>query len=186
MFMKNVAMLGGALLINCFGPGPLSLDALMKPVSRNTRGAALSPHPESRSLEKTTTRSFGDPAASMTSSASLPMGVTTRPDAATVNQSERVPVSDQTPGRPQVSGAADCGASPMRPCVHVDGTIARIRSEYLEMPDLRLTPAQVARLCGVEGLPCQRALDRLVQAKFLRIRSDGTYVRFGGGLDRPW
>jgi len=153
----------------------------MTPVSRNASNGAPPPHPESRSLEKTTARCFGDAAASMTSSASLPTGVTTRPGAATVNQSERVSVSDQTPGRPQVGGAADCAASPMRPCVHVDGTITRIRSEYLEMPDLRLTPAQVARLCGVECLPCQRALERLVQAKFLRIRSDGTYVRFGGG-----
>jgi hypothetical protein len=49
------------------------------------------------------------------------------------------------------------------------------------MPDLRLTPTEVARLCGVERSPCQIALDRLVHAKFLRIRSDGTYVRFGEG-----
>jgi hypothetical protein len=28
MFMKNVTMLGGALLIGYFGAGPLSLDAL--------------------------------------------------------------------------------------------------------------------------------------------------------------
>jgi putative oxidoreductase len=27
MFMKNIAMLGGALLISQFGAGPLSLDA---------------------------------------------------------------------------------------------------------------------------------------------------------------
>lgn len=27
MFLKNVSMLGGALLISAFGPGPLSLDA---------------------------------------------------------------------------------------------------------------------------------------------------------------
>ena len=66
----------------------------------------------------------------------------------------------------------------MRSCLH-DQTLTRIRSEYLEMPDLRLTTAQVARLCGVDGSPCQVALDRLVHAKFLRIRSDGTYVRFG-------
>jgi putative oxidoreductase len=29
MFMKNVTMLGGALLISYFGAGPLSLDALI-------------------------------------------------------------------------------------------------------------------------------------------------------------
>ena len=42
------------------------------------------------------------------------------------------------------------------------------------MPDLRLRPAELARLCGVDRLPCQVALDRLVRAKFLRIRPDGT------------
>lgn len=59
-----------------------------------------------------------------------------------------------------------------------DQTLLRIRSEYLEMPDLKLAPGQIARLCGVDLSPCQEALDRLVNAKFLRIRSDGSYVRF--------
>lgn len=36
MFMKNVTMLGGALLISYFGAGPLSLDGLMRPASRRT------------------------------------------------------------------------------------------------------------------------------------------------------
>jgi putative oxidoreductase len=67
MFLKNVTMLGGALLISYFGPGPLSLDALMKPVSRNTSDGAARLMPESRSSEKTATGSFGDAAASMTS-----------------------------------------------------------------------------------------------------------------------
>jgi uncharacterized membrane protein YphA (DoxX/SURF4 family) len=31
MFMKNAALLGGALLISHFGSGPLSLDAMMHP-----------------------------------------------------------------------------------------------------------------------------------------------------------
>jgi putative oxidoreductase len=30
MFMKNIALVGGALLISHFGAGPLSLDAMMK------------------------------------------------------------------------------------------------------------------------------------------------------------
>jgi putative oxidoreductase len=30
MFMKNVALLGGALLITQFGSGPLSLDARVR------------------------------------------------------------------------------------------------------------------------------------------------------------
>jgi putative oxidoreductase len=34
MFMKNVTMLGGALVISYFGAGPLSLDALMSQQKR--------------------------------------------------------------------------------------------------------------------------------------------------------
>jgi hypothetical protein len=55
--------------------------------------------------------------------------------------------------------------------------LVRIRSEYLEMPDLKHRPAQLARMCGVARSPCYAALERLVHAHFLRIQSDGTYVR---------
>jgi hypothetical protein len=55
--------------------------------------------------------------------------------------------------------------------------IERLRAEFLEMPGLRLTPAQVGRLCGVDPSICQAGLDALVEAKFLRISTDGTYVR---------
>ncbi len=42
MFMKNVAMLGGALVIAYFGAGPLSLDARMslRPVARRQEAVA--------------------------------------------------------------------------------------------------------------------------------------------------
>jgi hypothetical protein len=53
----------------------------------------------------------------------------------------------------------------------------RIRAEYREMPDMRLRPEQVQRLCGIDGAMCKEALDALVDAKFLRVRSDGSYVR---------
>jgi putative oxidoreductase len=36
MFMKNLSILGGALLISYFGPGPLSLDAWLR--DRSARG----------------------------------------------------------------------------------------------------------------------------------------------------
>ena len=36
MFLKNLTMLGGALLISYYGAGPLSLDALLK------RGSVMS------------------------------------------------------------------------------------------------------------------------------------------------
>jgi hypothetical protein len=60
----------------------------------------------------------------------------------------------------------------------------RIRAEYREMPDMRLRPEQVQRLCGIEGAMCKEALDALVDAKFLRVRSDGSYVLGGDDSDR--
>ncbi len=55
--------------------------------------------------------------------------------------------------------------------------LRRIRAEYREMPDMRLRPEQVQRLCGIEGATCKEVLDALVDAQFLRVRSDGSYVR---------
>ena len=53
----------------------------------------------------------------------------------------------------------------------------RIRSEYLEMPDMSLTLDQVSRLCGVERVICMRVLDALVDLKFLARNAEGAYAR---------
>jgi len=58
-----------------------------------------------------------------------------------------------------------------------DKVLTRIRSEYLEMPGLRLKPEEVQRLCGVERATCQRVLDTLVEAHFLDVNSSGAYGR---------
>ena len=58
----------------------------------------------------------------------------------------------------------------------------RLRAEFREMPDMRLTLEQVQRLCGIEPPLCERALQTLVEAKFLRLGSDGAYVLFGPGF----
>jgi hypothetical protein len=47
------------------------------------------------------------------------------------------------------------------------------------MPGIRLKLEQVQRLCGIEQPLCKLALEALVEAKFLRLGSDGTYVLFG-------
>ena len=57
----------------------------------------------------------------------------------------------------------------------------RIRAEYLEMPGLRLTLAQVQRLCGIERTICQRVLDTLVETRFLYLKADRTYARLTDG-----
>jgi hypothetical protein len=55
----------------------------------------------------------------------------------------------------------------------------RLRAEYREMPGMRLKLEQVQRLCGIEPSLCKEALDALVEAKFLRVKSDGSYVLCG-------
>ena len=69
----------------------------------------------------------------------------------------------------------------------VHNVLTRLRAEYLEMPGLRLTAEQVQRLCGIERLVCQPLLDELVEAKFLCVKTDGTYARSTEGemISRP-
>jgi len=61
----------------------------------------------------------------------------------------------------------------------------RIKSEFLEMPGLRLPLAQVTRFCGVERSVCKAVLDALVDAKVLCLKSDGRYVRLTEGRYQP-
>lgn len=63
----------------------------------------------------------------------------------------------------------------------IHNVLTRLRAEYLEMPGLCLTAKQVQRLCGIERMMCQLALDALVDSKFLSLKSDGTYARATDG-----
>jgi len=53
----------------------------------------------------------------------------------------------------------------------------RIRSEFLEMPGLRLTPAQAARLWALDRQTSVRILDGLAEAGFLFKNKEGAYLR---------
>jgi len=55
--------------------------------------------------------------------------------------------------------------------------LARIRAEYLEMPDMRLTVEQVGRLFGIDRPTSRDVLDALVAAKFLDLNQSGRYTR---------
>lgn len=55
----------------------------------------------------------------------------------------------------------------------------RVRGEYLEMPGLRLTPAQAARLWGLNKNPAHALLEVLVETGFLVRTCDGQYSRPG-------
>lgn len=55
--------------------------------------------------------------------------------------------------------------------------VTRVKSEFVEMPGLRLTLDQSSRLWGLERTECEAVLHVLVHRKFLSIRADGTYGR---------
>jgi NAD(P)H-nitrite reductase large subunit len=55
--------------------------------------------------------------------------------------------------------------------------LQRVREEYREMPNLRLTPSQATRLFGVEPSECAALLDALVNEHFLTRTADGLFVR---------
>ena len=54
---------------------------------------------------------------------------------------------------------------------------ARIQTEYIEMPDLKLTVAQVRRLCGLRAEICEAAIRVLVESGFLRQTPGGSLLR---------
>ena len=57
----------------------------------------------------------------------------------------------------------------------------RIRAEYLEVPGIALTAAQVQRLSGVHISICALVLEDLVRAQFLHKGLDGSYARGSDG-----
>ena len=59
--------------------------------------------------------------------------------------------------------------------------VERLRSEFLEMPGLRLTASQIQRLCGIDAEICSTALEVLVREHFLSTKPDGMYVRLTEG-----
>lgn len=59
----------------------------------------------------------------------------------------------------------------------LDDALRRVQGEYIEMPGLRLTPAQAQRLWGLDRAACDALLGALVDAKFLFRTRDGAFVR---------
>jgi hypothetical protein len=61
--------------------------------------------------------------------------------------------------------------------VEFHALLQRVKSEFLEMPGLRLTPAQAGRLLGLDPQACHNVVNALVTAAFLRWTPDGRVVR---------
>jgi len=68
------------------------------------------------------------------------------------------------------AAGSPCASSPS------PALLTRIRSEYMEMPGLRLTLLQARRLWTIDALTCASALAALETAGFLARTRDGAYV----------
>jgi hypothetical protein len=64
--------------------------------------------------------------------------------------------------------------------VLVQALVTRIRSEFMEMPGLRLTLAQASRLWGLEESTCASVVEVLIRTDFLRWTPGGKLTRVEG------
>ena len=58
----------------------------------------------------------------------------------------------------------------------VERLVLRLKSEFLEMPGLKLTEAQARRLWALDESSCSYVLDRLVKSNFLFKTRDGAFM----------
>jgi hypothetical protein len=65
----------------------------------------------------------------------------------------------------------------MMPTARLQSVVQHIRGEFLESPGLHLTPWQIQRLWNLDVDDCLAAVQKLVDARFLREERDGTFVR---------
>ena len=59
---------------------------------------------------------------------------------------------------------------------NMTGLLTRIRGEFMEMPGLRLTSAQAARLWAIDHRTSEWILDGLTTAGFLLRNRQGAYL----------
>jgi DNA-binding IclR family transcriptional regulator len=55
-----------------------------------------------------------------------------------------------------------------------------IRAEYLEVPGLHLTKAQIQRMWGIDRQTCDALLAALIESRFLRRTESDRYARVSG------
>jgi hypothetical protein len=64
-----------------------------------------------------------------------------------------------------------------RAMMDLEAVVRRVRAEFVEMPGLRLTPAQATRLWGLDGDACHAVITALVDSSFLRWTPSGAVTR---------
>jgi hypothetical protein len=78
-------------------------------------------------------------------------------------------------------GTAPKGTSPR--ASELEQQLRRVRQEYLDVPNLRLTPSGAQRLFALQPLRCMEILEALMGENFLKRTSDGLCAR--SGSDKP-
>ena len=58
--------------------------------------------------------------------------------------------------------------------------VERVRCEFLEMPGLRLTMPQAARLWGLDIASCEAVVEVLIRSAFLQRTASGAVARVDG------
>jgi hypothetical protein len=56
-----------------------------------------------------------------------------------------------------------------------------VRAEYLEVPGMHLTKAEMQRLWGLDAQTCDALVATLVGSRFLRLTRHDRYARFDAG-----
>jgi hypothetical protein len=64
--------------------------------------------------------------------------------------------------------------------MEIEALLCRVRAEFVEMPGLRLTPAQATRLWGLERDACYTVINALIASSFLRWTATGALTRADG------
>jgi hypothetical protein len=59
----------------------------------------------------------------------------------------------------------------------IRAALLRIAGEYREMPGLRLTLPQAARLLGVDRSTCELVMTTLIERKVLKRAPNGSFIR---------
>lgn len=58
----------------------------------------------------------------------------------------------------------------------IEDALQLLRAEYLEMPDLALTPSQVAALLDLDGVTAAAVLRALEDTRFLERTPNGRFI----------
>ena len=58
----------------------------------------------------------------------------------------------------------------------IEDAVQLLRAEYLEMPDLALTPSQVAALLDLDGVTAAAVLQALEGSRFLERTPNGRFI----------